>query len=308
MPHLELFAKERVSPARRIAIGTWRRMGDPSVYGAMTVEVDPMLDFIERFRDRTGIRLTLSHVMAKIMGEVYAEMPDANALLRFGKLYLRREVAVFFQVAMEDPQTGEIDLSGVVVRDPSSKTLIEIAQTFQGAAERVRRGKDREKEATRQLFRRLPGFLVGPLLDLVAFGLYSLNLDLTWLGLPRDAFGSALITNIGSLGLDEAYAPLVPYTRAPLVISLGAVRRQILPDDAGQPRLAHTLRIGATFDHRILDGVHAARMARVVQRCFADPEGALGGGSPPAAPDPENQTAPAGGPERSRRSPSPNGG
>lgn len=293
MPHLDLIPKARVSPARRIAIGTWRRSGDPSVYGAMTVEADEMLRFIDRYREQHGVRLTLSHIMARVMGEVYAEMPDANAIIRFGKLYLRKEVAVFFQVAMEDTQTGEIDLSGVVVRDPASKTLAEIAQTFQEAAERVRRGKDEEKESTRQLFRRLPGFFVGPLLGLTSFLLYTLNLDLRAVGLPRDAFGSALITNVGSLGLDEAYAPLVPYTRTPLVVSLGAVKPELLPDDQGEPRLAQTLRIGATFDHRILDGVHAARMARVVQRCFADPYGTIGQdlAPPSAALDPEHDPA-----------------
>lgn len=276
MPNLDLELKRSISPARRIAIGTWRRSGDPSVYGALTVEVDAMLAYIERFRAHTGLRLTLSHVMAKVMGEVYRAMPDANAVLRFGRIYLRRDVAVFFQVAMEDPATGEIDLSGVVVRDPAAQDLAEIVQTFERSTRQVRAGRDAEKESTRQLMRRLPGWLVGPVLDVVAMGLYTFNLDLRWLGLPRDAFGAALITNVGSLGLDEAYAPLVPYSRAPLVISLGAVQRTLLPDDDGAPRLAHTLRIGATFDHRILDGAHAARMARVVQRCFADPEAWLG--------------------------------
>ena len=45
------------------------------------------------------------------MGMVLHEMPDANAILRFNRIYLREDIGVFFQVAMEDPQTGELDLS-----------------------------------------------------------------------------------------------------------------------------------------------------------------------------------------------------
>jgi pyruvate dehydrogenase E2 component (dihydrolipoamide acetyltransferase) len=274
--NLPLTLKPRVSPARKLAIGTWHGAGDPSVYGALVVEADAMLTFIEAFRERTGKRLTMSHVMAKVLGEVYEAMPDANAILRWGRIYLRKDVAVFFQVAMEDPVTGEIDLSGLVVRDPGRLTLEEIVDLFERGATAVRAGKDAEKERTRQMFRWIPGILVRSILDALSFYLYTLNLDGRILGVPRDTFGAALVTNVGSLGLDEAYAPLVPYTRAPLVISLGGIRRELLPDEDGRPRVARTLRIGATFDHRILDGVHAARMAKVVQRCFADPEGTIG--------------------------------
>lgn len=276
MRNLPLVLKPRVSPARKLAIGTWHGAGDPSVYGALVVEADAMLAFIEAFRERTGKRLTMSHVMAKVLGEVYEAMPDANALLRWGRIYLREDVAVFFQVAMEDPVTGEVDLSGLVVRDPRRRSLEEIVDLFERGAAAVRAGKDAEKERTRQMFRWIPGILVRSILDALSFYLYTLNLDGRILGVPRDTFGAALVTNVGSLGLDEAYAPLVPYTRAPLVISLGGIRRELLPDEQGQPRVARTLRIGATFDHRILDGVHAARMAKVVQRCFADPEGTIG--------------------------------
>jgi pyruvate/2-oxoglutarate dehydrogenase complex dihydrolipoamide acyltransferase (E2) component len=276
VPNLSLRPKPRVSPARRIAIGAWRTIGDPSVYGAVTVDVDPVLTYIEAFRERTGRRLTLSHIMAKVMGEVYEAMPDANAILRYGKIYLRNDVSVFFQVALEDPKTGEIDLSGLVVRDPKNKSLMEICEVFEEAAGKVRSGQDKEKEQTRQTFRWMPGFLTGHLLDAISFLLYTLNLDLRWAGLPGDVFGAALVTNIGSLGLEDAYAPLVPYTRSPLVISLGGVQRVIVPDDEGNPRLARVMRIGATFDHRLLDGAHAAKMVKVVRRCFEDPAGMLG--------------------------------
>lgn len=276
MPNLHLTAKRPLSPARKLALGTWRHSGDPSVYGSLLVEADAMLAYIEAFREATGRRLTLSHVMAKVMGEVFAAMPDANAMLRFGRIELRREVAVFFQVAFEDPETGQIDLSGLVVREPQALSLLEVVDLFEQRAAKVRAGRDEEKEGGRTLARWLPGWASGWLLDGLSFLLYSLNLDLRWAGLGRDMFGAALVTNIGSLGLDEAFAPLVPYTRAPLVISLGGLRRELLPDDAGQPRAVTRLWIGATLDHRLLDGVHAAKMAAVVRRCFADPVAVFG--------------------------------
>jgi pyruvate dehydrogenase E2 component (dihydrolipoamide acetyltransferase) len=276
VPAVDLIPKRDLSSFRKIALGTWHDAKDPSVYGALVVEVDAVLAYIEAFRAATGKRLTLTHLMAKALALVYAEIPDANAMIRWGGIWMRKDVAVFFQVAMEDPVTGEIDLSGVTIRRPDQKSTLDIVGEFEAAAGKVRAGKDEEKESTRQTFKRLPGWLVGWVLDLTSLLIYGLNLDLRWAGLPRDPFGSAMVTNIGTLGLEEAYVPLVPYSRVPLLIALGAVKRELVPDDAGNPRVAHTLRLCATFDHRILDGAHAAKMAKVIRRAFADPVTAFG--------------------------------
>lgn len=276
MPAVEMVKKSQLSSFRKLALGTWRTAGDPSVYGALDVDCGPALRYVAEFRAATGQRLTLTHLMAKVLGHVYAEMPDANALLRGGGIWLRKEVSVFFQVAMEDPDTGQIDLSGVTVRSPDKKSTREIVAEFEQAAAKVRAGKDEEKEAARRSFRLVPGFLVGWLLDLISWLIYGLNLDLRWAGLPRDPFGSAMVTNIGTLGLEEAYVPLVPYSRVPLLIAVGAVRRVLEPDADGAPVVVERMRLSATFDHRILDGAHAATMAKVVRRCFADPVAAFG--------------------------------
>jgi len=277
MPNLELVPKREISSFRRIAIGTWRTAKDPSVYGTMEVEMDEALAYLAAFRAQTGRRLTVTHLVGKVVAAMLADMPDANAILRFHRIYLRKEVAIFFQVVMEDPDTGQIDLSGVTVRQADKKSLLDFVDTFEKAAAKVRAGKDLEKEQTRQTFKRLPGWLAGPLLDLLGWLMYTLNLDLRWAGLPRDAFGSVMVTNVGSLGLKTAYVPLVPYSRVPLLIAMGAVEKKAVVGEDDTVRVARVMGLHATFDHRILDGAHAAHMAKTVQTWFADPWTHFGG-------------------------------
>src|SRR5687768_13962449 len=108
MPNLVLEPKRDLSSFRKIAIGTWRDAKDPSVYGSIALEMDETLAYVEAFRAATGKRLTVTHLLASAVGKVLAAMPDANAVLRFGRIWLRKDVAVFFQVAMQDPETGQI--------------------------------------------------------------------------------------------------------------------------------------------------------------------------------------------------------
>lgn len=272
MPQLALRPKTDLSSFRRIAIGTWKTAYDPSVYGSVRLRVDKALEYQEAFRQKFGRKLTLTHMMAKAVAMVLADMPDANAILRWNRIYLREDIGVFFQVAMKDPETGELDLSGKTIHGADRLSLVEIFDDFAASVEKVRAGKDKELEGTRSTFKNIPFFALNTVLNTIGFLAYTLNLDLRALGVPKDPFGSVMITNVGALGLEEAYVPLVPYSRVPLLLAMGAVEAEAVVED-GQIVIGQVMRVFATFDHRILDGSHAARMSKVLRAWFEDPFG-----------------------------------
>jgi pyruvate/2-oxoglutarate dehydrogenase complex dihydrolipoamide acyltransferase (E2) component len=264
MPNLDLEPKDDVSSFRRIAIGTWETTYDPSVYGTMEVRMDKAMEYLAAFRKATGKRVTVTHLVAKAMGAALARMPDANAILRFNKIYLRKQIGVFFQVAMDDEGEGKIDLSGATLYGVEQKSLVQIIEEFEEKVGKVKRREDPALEGTRSAFKKIPFALMNPTLKLVSFLSYTLNLDLRRFGVPKDAFGSVMITNIGSIGLDQAFVPLVPYSRVPILLALGAVRDQPVVDN-GQIVVGKVMKVNATFDHRFIDGLHAAIMSRVLR-------------------------------------------
>ncbi len=263
MPNVELEPKPRVSAFRRIAIGTWRDAYDPQVYGALELRADALSDYIEDFRRVTGKRLTVTHLVGKAVAVALAQVRDANSMLRFNKPYWRKRVGVFFSVAMQDPHTKETDLSGLRVFDVDKMSLGELVGAFEEQVEKVRTNKDPSLEKTRSSFSMVPYPLLNVMLDTIKHLTYTLNLDLSRFGMPRDPFGSVIVTNIGSLGLDEAYAPLMPYSKVPLLIAVGAVKQAPVVED-GKLAVGRILRIQATFDHRLLDGKHASKLAGVL--------------------------------------------
>lgn len=270
MPNLKLAKKKNLSSFRKIAIGTWKTAYDPSVYGALLLPMDQALKYRDEFRDKTGRRLTLSHMMARAVAGVLEEMPDANAILRWNRIYLRETIGVFFQVALKDKDTGEIDLSGATVKEANTKSLLEVYDDFAATVAKVRGGKDKELEGTRSTMKKIPFALLNKVINAIGFASYTLNLDLRFLGIPQDPFGSVMVTNVGSLGLEEAYVPLVPYSRVPLLLAMGSVTKTpTVKDD--EIVIAQTMKVFATFDHRILDGSHAATMSKSLKRWFEDP-------------------------------------
>jgi pyruvate/2-oxoglutarate dehydrogenase complex dihydrolipoamide acyltransferase (E2) component len=270
MPNLDLVRKDDVSSFRKVAIGTWNTVGDPSVYGTMEVRMDTAMRYLEDFRKRTGKKLTVSHMMAKAAAMVLKATPDANSILRWNRVYLRRRIGIFFQVVMTDEGPDKVDLSGATIYDAEQKSLSQIFDEFNEKVQKVRARQDPALEKTRGTFLKIPYFMLNFMLRFIGFLSYTLNLDLRKFGIPQDPFGSMMITNIGSLGLDVAYVPLVPYSRIPILLALGAVKDQPVVDN-GKLAVGKVMKVNATFDHRFIDGFHAAAMSRILREWMENP-------------------------------------
>jgi pyruvate dehydrogenase E2 component (dihydrolipoamide acetyltransferase) len=90
-------------------------------------------------------------------------------------------------------------------------------------------------------------------------------------GQPGFPLGTAFVSNVGTLGLDEAFMAPIPFARASLYIAIGAVRDVAAVVDGAvvvQPQLV----LVATADHRLVDGAHAGRVAALLRQLIAEPK------------------------------------
>src|SRR5204862_3009428 len=145
-----------------------------------------------------------------------------------------------------------------------------ICDEFQAKVDAVRARKDAALEKTRSTMGAIPYSLIHNALQLISFFSFTLNLDLRRFGIPSDPFGSVMITNVGTLGLDTAYVPLVPYSRVPILLALGNVRDAAVVRD-GKVTVGKIMKVNATFDHRFIDGFHASVLSPVLTDWFEHP-------------------------------------
>src|SRR4030095_9471834 len=113
-------------------------------------------------------------------------------------------------------------------------------------------------------FARLPWWLLRPAVRLTDLLTNELALDLPSQGLPRDPFGSAVVTSVGMFGIDTAFAPFVPLARCPMLLRVPEVRERRWVE-RGEVVARPVLRLCATFDHRVVDGFAAGALARTLR-------------------------------------------
>jgi len=274
MPNVDLRPYPHASSFRKLAAAAWVAPREPNVYGSVAVRAAPLLAWLDRESDRAGRRLTVTHAVVRAVAMVLARHPDANGLVRFGRLWLREHVDIYVHVLLrEDPgaSIGGADLSGLCLRDADRLRVPDIAQAVDDGVEAKRSGTDPELVQTRRDTAWMPGWLLRIGLRLAEFLQYGLNIRTDWLGVPRDPVGSAEVSSVGMFGIQTAYGPFFPLARNPIAVVAGAVEDTVVAVD-GQPVVTPVLTLNATFDHRVIDGFHAAVLTREVRQLLEHPD------------------------------------
>ncbi len=261
----------KVPSWRALAVHAWDKPSDPSVYGIITLECDRTLPYLEALRAASGERVSVTHLVGKAIACAIAERPEVNAIIRRGRIWVRDSVDVFFQVAFE----GGNDLAGAKVSGADALSVEAIARDLRERAQRIRATKDDPTQKSTRMLTSLHPLLTRWGMRIGEWLSYQVGLDLSRLGIPFDGFGSCMVTNVGTFGIECGFAPLVPFAHAPILLLVGEVR-EMARVRGGQVVPVACLQIGATFDHRLLDGYQAGLLAKRFRAIFEDPERELG--------------------------------
>ena len=279
--NLSLHPAPPPGPLRRLALGAYKSPYDPSAYASVEVRMERALAYVEAFRSGTGQRLTVTHLVAKAAADALRRYPEANVLLRWNRPWGRARVGVCVLVVQPE-NLGRVDLTTATIPDADALSLQGFAAAMEERVQNVRHRRDAVIERGKRRSYRVPGLLMNTALRVLSFVWYTLNVDLAWLGMPRDPFGSVAVSNVGSLGLERAWLAMVPYTRVALYLAPGAVRDEpVLEGEALVP--GNLMTLTCTFDARLLDPELAARVLRHIRVTLEDPETAWGPPAPVSA-------------------------
>jgi pyruvate dehydrogenase E2 component (dihydrolipoamide acetyltransferase) len=257
-------AERGTSTRRRLAVATWRPSRDGRIYTRVALDAGPMLAYVERVRAATGTPLSITHVIGAAVGRVVRDEPAIRARVVLGRIRPYPTCDVAFAVDID----GGADLAPVTVRDIDRKSPVQVAEEVVAGAGRLRSGDDRHHRRSSRLLRHAPTLVLRPVL--AATGFLVGGLGIAAMGQPGFPLGCALVSNVGSLGLDEALLAPLPFARVPLYLAVGAVREVAAAVD-GRVVVRPEIVLTATADHRLVDGAHAGRIAAGLRSYVADP-------------------------------------
>lgn len=250
---------------RKIAGGLWGWPNDPQIYGRLELDATPILDAVTALRARTGEHVTPTTLVVRGLGLALRATPDINTKLVHGHFVPRRSVDVF---VITSTGAGR-DLSGVKIVDADRRDMGEMAAQLSAGAAEARAGGS-ELERAKRLLEALPPSVLRLALRAAAFATTDLGLDLSALGMPREAFGSAMVSSVGMFGISEGWAPLSMMYRVPILVLVGEVEARPWAID-GMVEVRPVITLTASIDHRWVDAHGIAGLVRSFRSYLADP-------------------------------------
>lgn len=255
------------TPWRVTAAAIYTTPTDSRVYGTLDIDVTDAQRFVETKRSK-GIKITMTHLATAVLARAIAfDVPEMNCFIRRGRIVARERIDVMLPVAIG---SGE-GVSTILVKDAHARTVTSIAEEIRRRADDNRHGTESKTAQNKYLLNKVPWPFRRPVFRLLKWITVDMGVKIDSLGLSADSFGSFVVSDIGSFGLNTGMTALMPAAKIPAVIVLGKIEEKVVVRN-GAMVIRTILPLTGTFDHRIVDGLQIGKLARGIKRNFRNPE------------------------------------
>lgn len=251
---------------RKVASTIYKKPTDSKILGAADIDVTELEEFIAEKR-KAGLKITLTHIFTLILAKgIKEETPELNTYVRRGKIVLRDSIDAGISVLKAN---GE--MTSVIVPNADQMNLTQLADFLKAEIQNSRNGDENDTMQSKNMLARVPWPFRNWLYRLYKTITISWGISLPGLGLNANSFGSFLITNIGSLGLDTGYPALLPSSNLSFVMVLGGVQKKpVVVND--EIVIRKVLALSVVMDHRISDASQGGKMYRYIKYMVKHPE------------------------------------
>ncbi len=250
---------------RKVASSIYRRPVDSKIFGSVEIDITNLELFIAEKR-KNGIKATLTHVFILAAARALKqEVPELNTYIRRGNVVHRDHIDVMVSILLRDSKMGS-----VMIKDADTLTLEELVKVMKDEVVQSRKGDENKTMQMKDKLASIPWPLRGWVYRFIKTVTMDWGFSFPSLGLSANSFGSFVVSNIGSLGLDMGYPALFPSSNVSFVLILGGVNRKpAVVDEQIVPRTI--LSLGAALDHRVVDASHGGLIFRYLKYIVKNP-------------------------------------
>jgi pyruvate/2-oxoglutarate dehydrogenase complex dihydrolipoamide acyltransferase (E2) component len=250
---------------RKVASVMYRKTSDSKILGMAEVDITDLEHYISMKR-KAGSKVTITHVLTLAAARALRfEVPELNVYIRRGKIVPRPQIDAVVSVLLEGSEMGSVK-----IQRADEVTLDEVTEIVANQIQQARKGTENKVMDMKSKLASVPWPFRKWIFDLLKYFTLTLGFSFNKLGLTPNSFGSFVVSNVGTLGLDLGFPSLMPTSNISFVLMVGAVhKRPWVVDDQVVPR--KIMWLGSALDHRVCDGSHGGRLFRYLRYIIKNP-------------------------------------
>lgn len=243
---------------------------DAEVYLNQRIDVTELLKYINK-KNATGERkVTMFHCMIAAVARTVKMRPLMNRFISGNRYYMRRDISMGFTIKKKFEDHAEESLMIYKPKDDENVCAITDRLCPQ-VKEAKREDKGQNVDDMLNIVKKLPKFVMKIFMAYMRFADSH--------GIMPKAFSSVdpnyvtvMLSNLGSIKCDAVYHHLNNNGTNGIVITIGEIHKEAIPDENGDLQVRDVVNIGVTLDERIADGFYFARSLKLIKHLFANPE------------------------------------
>ena len=247
---------------RKTAATIYKKPTDAKIIGSVEFDITDLMAFIKE-RRASGLKITPTHVFALATARAISqEIPEMNTFIRRGQVVSHPTIDAMISVLLPGGQMGSVRL-----KEADQYALEEAVPKLQEQIKLARKSADESKKLKEGL-----GAIPWPFRNWLYQLFYTLNIrwGINLPGLHTHQFGSFVVSNIGSLGLEIGYPALFPVANVPFVLILGGIKEMPwVVDGEIVPRTI--MKVSIAMDHRLLDASHGGKLFSYLKKVVRNP-------------------------------------
>ncbi len=251
---------------RKVASAMYAKPTDSKIYGTVELDVTEIEKYISKKR-KEGVKTTITYLMTLILGRaIRQDVMELNSFVRRGKIRQRDQVDATVSVLLKGGQMGSVK-----VENADQLTTEEISSMIGKRIAESRKGNENDDMQSKSMLASIPWPFRNWFFRIYRTLTIKWGISMPAAGIDPNSFGSFIVSNIGSVGLDTGYGSLLPSSNISFVMVLGTINKKpvVINDEIVIRKI---MAISATLDHRVVDGSHGGRMFRIIKHFIKNPE------------------------------------
>ena len=255
---------------KKFFMSSWYHPFDSQLYCTSTVDITKLLEFIKQYNKEHSTNIGITIFIMKLLANLFVKYPDLNGNIIFGDVLKKDRIDVSVTVTSDAGHNTEV----ITIQDANNLSLEIIKKQIDEHLEKMYHGLDVNLGRKKFFLNLLPTFILGPFLRIISI-LSASGINLSYLGLPKYSYGTAVICNYGKEGLEDTFLPLFPFSYSPICVGISKIKEyNPFKYEGKKPNVDqkyYKCKFFYTIDHRFLNERIVAKLLKDINSTILNP-------------------------------------